>query len=201
MTVLPSLQHDLESAVDEIAEAGAASVPALDEAKREALLQECAALPFAAASGSVGSYGVRQSMEVCREVPANSALWECTSELDHTLSRVFGTAGSGCCDDPEFSMNELVLQRYPAGSGGISPHRDGKRFRCVIGILVLGGDGNFALCADREGNEARPLDGRPGRLILLRAPGFRGIEARPFHFVSEVRSERTVLTLRYDTRS
>jgi hypothetical protein len=181
-------------------ESGATSVPALSEGLRGTLLQESSRLPFRSASGQVGSYGVEQEMAVCNEIPAPSTLRDAAAAIEEALRKLIRNGAGSCDDDEAFTFNELVLQRYPAGSSGISPHRDGTRFRCVIGILVLSGTGTFAVCRDRAGTDPLPVDARPGRLVLLRAPGFNGMEERPFHSVSDVTEERVVMTLRYDRR-
>lgn len=192
---------DAAARAEEIAQRGAASVPALDERMRANMLNESSTLSFSGASGAVGPYGVRQEMSVCRDIPEDGVIRKAAEELRHYLSPLLGAGGSACNPPTAFRFNELVLQRYPAGSRGITPHRDGKRYRCLVAIAVISGSGTFAVCRDRSGAEPHSVDARPGRVVLLRAPGFRGIEARPYHFVSDVSEERTVLTLRFDSSS
>jgi hypothetical protein len=151
----------------------------------------------------VGDYDVRQELEVCRSVPEDSIFAQVQRQLEEELNEAFGRVEPLPWPDEEMErlrFNEAALQRYPSGSLGLSPHRDGKRYRFVIAIVVLSGKGTFAVCDDRAGTNPHPVAAEPGRCILLRAPGFRGIEKRPFHYVSDVTEERLVLTLRYDSR-
>ena len=40
-------------------------------------------------------------------------------------------------------LNDLIVQRYPPGCSGISPHRDHVEYRLVVLILLLSGNGEF----------------------------------------------------------
>ena len=95
-------------------------------------------------------------------------------------------------------LNDLVLQRYPPGARGITPHRDHVRYVGLVAIVQLSGDGRFGLCADRSGTGARVLAAGPGDGILMRAPDFGGAKDRPFHFLDGITVERYSLGMRYD---
>ena len=95
-------------------------------------------------------------------------------------------------------LNDLVLQRYPPGARGITPHRDHVRYVGLVVIVQMSGDGRFGLCADRSGAGARVLDAGPGDGILMRAPGFGGAKDRPFHFLDGITVERYSLGMRSD---
>jgi hypothetical protein len=187
----------------EITDYGATSVPLLDEPVLSSLGEAAEGLPFEQTARTVGDYDVRQELEVCRAVPEEGIFGQVHRQLEDRLNEAFGLADPHPWTDEEMRrlcFNEAALQRYPAGSLGLSPHRDGKRYRVLIAILVISGEGTFAVCDDRAGTNPHPIAAAPGDCILLRAPGFRGIEKRPFHYVSDVTKERLVLTLRHDSR-
>ena len=74
--------------------------------------------------------------------------------------------------------------RYHAGSLGITPHRDNRRYRHLIAILTVQGSASFTLCADRDGTILDQWHTVPNSLVLLRAPGLAGAaDSRPFHTV------------------
>jgi len=121
--------------------------------------------------------------------------------LAESLGQLFRAALS--CDSlveepTAFRFNDLIVQRYPAGCRGISPHRDHARYVVVVAILVLSGDGEFCVCQDRSGGTAVEISARPGDLVLMRAPGLRGAGPRPFHLLRNVTRCRRTVGLRYD---
>jgi hypothetical protein len=97
------------------------------------------------------------------------------------------------CDGAEFDMpfNEVVWQKYPAGSSGISRHRDQDFYVGVIAIVTLTGSAAFAL-------DDAQWETEPGDLVLLRGTGPAGAHTRcPRHSVGgPVGAERVSLTLR-----
>lgn len=101
--------------------------------------------------------------------------------------------------------NEASVMRYPATVGGISAHYDGRRYRDLIAILTVEGEGELAVVRDRAGRDAimRHIC-RSGDLVLLRAPGFGGEEdRRPLHQVGPPLGghDRVSLTFRYDAET
>ena len=93
-------------------------------------------------------------------------------------------------------LNRLVLQKYNAGSLGITPHHDAKRYVNLICVVVLAGHGRFFVCEDRTGRGAREVEAAPGMAIFMRGPGFHSSRDRPFHYVSEIRETRYTFGLR-----
>ena len=72
--------------------------------------------------------------------------------------------------------------------------------RGIVAIVTLEGGSRLFTCDDREGRNARTLDDRPGRIVLLSAAGFAGREAedaRPLHGVDRVTGGRLSLGFRY----
>ena len=95
-------------------------------------------------------------------------------------------------------LNDLIVQRYPPGCTGITPHRDHVRYGFLIAIILLTGDGHFGVCHDRQGNESREIDFKPGDLLLMGGPGLVPNFTRPFHYVNGVTDSRRTIGLRYD---
>lgn len=100
---------------------------------------------------------------------------------------------------PRISFNEVSLHRYPVGGYGITPHRDHRRYRYLVAVIILAGRGRFIVCADRAGRGAREVPAPAGTLLLMRAPGFAGSDRRPFHAVLDIVVPRLTLMLRYDS--
>jgi len=181
--------------------AGAVSIPFLGKASRQTLLAATLALGYRRARERVGEGGteVRQDFELTMDVPVDSILHDFRRDLSRRIRR--GAARMAHAPLPDdWHLNDLVVQRYAAGSAGISPHRDHKAYQGVVLLLTLCGDARLYVCRDRQGTGAIEVDIAPGRLLALAAPGFAGGDQRPFHFVDAVRSARVSLGLRWDRR-
>ena len=176
-------------------ENGAASFPILSPEATRRYAEAAGECGFESAAATAGRYNVAQDFDICPDVPRSSPIRELREALELRLDTLLGPAGANVLDGP-LRLNDVVLQRYAAGSRGISPHRDGKRFINLVCIVVLCGSAPFAVCDDRAGSNAREVEAGPGSLILLRAPGFLGEQARPFHYVGGVASERITASFR-----
>ena len=102
---------------------------------------------------------VRQDFEVCTEIPETSPL----RSLAESLERLMVDSLDRLASSPlalRLRFNDLIVQRYRAGSSGISPHRDHVRYVGLVLVVVLAGDGRFCVCEDRSGTGARGR-GRP----------------------------------------
>ena len=75
---------------------------------------------------------------------------------------------------------------------------------CAIHIVViatLAGQSRLFVAPSRDGGKRRVIDDRPGRIVLLSAPGFAGRTgevARAFHGVDRVQGGRLSLGLRVE---
>lgn len=197
--------HDWTGLVADLGRCGAASLPALSEEARESLLAEAGAYPYADQPERVGNGDrlVRQQLASCEAFPSESSVFRLRDALQSLLTQGFATLDR-CPIETPLAFNDLVLQRYPAGSLGITPHRDGLRYVNLICIVVLGGHGRVYVCRDRAGTDPVEIDASPGRAILLRAPGFRHVPRtseresgrRPFHAVADISGTRYTLGLR-----
>lgn len=197
-----SLDEDaLAGALNRVARDGAAAVPALSLAARRALAQSADALSFRTARPLVGSgdRAVTQSFDIAEDIPDACPLSEVGSELADRLNAALARADTPTC--PSIVLNDRVVQRYPAGDVGISPHKDHIRYIHLVVNLVLRGFGRFYICPDRSFADALEIPGVAGDALIMRAPGFDDSDHRPFHAIGDVAQERLVLGLRQDARA
>jgi hypothetical protein len=188
---------DLGKILQALSTSGATSIPILDEEFRRSLLKEAESYKYRPEAETIGSGDkiVRQqlgsfedfsggSQYLRLENSFQSLLDDCLAEL---IIYPFRT---------RLSFNSMVLQKYEKMSSGITPHRDGLTYINLVCIFMIGGRGRFYLCADRSGRAARELEASPGRVVLMRAPGFSGSAERPFHFVTDIQEPRYTFGLR-----
>mmetsp|Transcript_12044 Transcript_12044/g.20367 ORF Transcript_12044/g.20367 Transcript_12044/m.20367 type:complete len:227 (-) Transcript_12044:24-704(-) len=90
------------------------------------------------------------------------------------------------------NFNYFELMQYPAGSVGISPHRDHAENINIVCVFTIGGRGFVYGCEDRAGTKPTRYNTFPGAVILMRAPGFENYKAkdRPFHYVGDIETMR-----------
>jgi len=167
-----------------------------------ALLAASASLAYRPAQAVVGEGDRRvfQDFEICMPVPDASLFHACRDALERLLARALNVVPDPPLGQPP-RLNDLVVQRYPAGSRGITAHRDHVCYRDLVAVVTLAGRARFFVSAARSGAGAREVPVPPGSLVLMRAPGFAGREDRPFHFLSDVTEERVCLGLRHDVRT
>lgn len=178
----------------------ALAVPWLDRAARVALVETTRALPFRKARPLVGEGErvVHQDFDICMPVPEGHALHTLRCASERALQEALAALGPTVLGEP-FLLNDLVVQRYPPRSAGITPHRDHLRYVGLVAIVLLAGDGAFSVCDDRGGAGERAIEALPGDLILMRAPGLFGRRDRPFHQMKAVTRERITVGLRHDS--
>jgi hypothetical protein len=179
----------------------AASLPFLADDGRRHLLAATEGLAYREARPMIGKgeRAVYQEFEICMNPPAPSPFHGCAAALERLLRAALEQLPT-----PPLAaaprLNDVVVQRYPPGALGITPHRDHVRYRELVAIVTLAGQARFGVCKERSAAEARDVPIPPGSLLLMRAPGFAGREDRPFHFVSDVVEARICLGLRHDLR-
>jgi hypothetical protein len=191
----------LADALSRVARDGAAAVPALTLPGQRALARNAETLAFRTARPVVGSgeRAVTQSFEIADEVPETGPLAEVGWELAARLNAVLARDYTPNC--PPITFNDRVVQRYPPGDVGISPHKDHVRYVHLVVNLVLSGFGRFYVCPERSFANALEIPGSAGDALIMRAPGFAGSDHRPFHAIGEVAQGRLVLGLRRDARA
>ena len=198
---LPALRAGpaaMAAALDRVAREDAAVLTMLAPAECLLAIDSATDLAFRAARPVIGEgeRAVHQDFDICLSIPRPHPLWQLAHAVERLIAAALGAMGAPPLDD--LALNDLVLQRYPPGARGITPHRDHVRYVGLVAIVQLSGDGRFGLCEDRSGGGARVLAAGPGDAILMRAPGYAGHKGRPFHFLDRITSERYSLGMRCD---
>ncbi len=188
-------------ALARLADDDAASIDFLSPEGCADLLAASRRLPYREATPVIGEgeRAVRQDFQICMPVPDGSPFHACRDSLERLLARALAAMPVPPLDAPP-RLNDLVVQRYPVGSLGITAHRDHVGYRDLVAIVTIAGQARFFISSDRSGENAREVPIPPGSLLLMRAPGFAGRDDRPFHFLNEVSEERVCLGLRRDVR-
>ena len=191
---------EVSSSISTLPRVGAVACPCLDVSEANALVSAVDQLEYRPAKAITGSDNapVYQDFDLCYDIPSGHSLWEFAQVLEQALtSALVGAEVDSECYP--LRLNDLIVQRYPPGCAGITPHRDHVRYGFLIAIILLTGDGYFGICDDRQGNESREIDFKPGDLLLMGGPGLIPNFRRPFHFVNGVTDWRRTIGLRYDT--
>ena len=199
LPVLRAGPDAMAAALDRVAREDAAVVPVLAPVDCRSFIDAGGDLAFRSAKPVIGEgeRAVFQDFDICLSIPQPHRLWQLTQAVDRLIADALGTMPQPPLE--ALPLNDLVLQRYPPGARGITPHRDHVRYVGLVVVVQLSGDGCFGLCADRSGAGARVLEAGPGDAILMRAPGFAGHKDRPFHFLDGITVERYSLGMRSDS--
>ncbi len=187
--------RDIASIVDRIDREGAVTVAAIDPCRALDIHWAAMNLPFVPQAELVSRGRVRQQVEICDAFPDYYPMAIAARKITAELSEAFSRLDPSPFATP-FEPNDVVLQRYPAGSVGITPHHDGISRINLVCVLVVSGDGTFRLHDDRNGTNPREIFAPPGHLILMKAPGFRGTERGPFHSIANIVRGRLILGIR-----
>ena len=158
------------------------------------MIADTADLSFRAATPVVGN-NVHQDMEVCFPAPRIASFEACASLLEDLV-----------CDWPDFdtsiakpfALNDFAVQRYGPQSKGIGIHKDGLRYRNLVFIICLDGVSRLFHCQDRQGHKKIAINDAPGRIVILKAPGFVGFDPdrRVLHGVDRISKGRLSIGFR-----
>ena len=185
--------------LDRLEREDAIAVPALTPAYRAWLMEEARGAPFREASPLVGRGErlVRQRMGVHNGFGRDSRFRDLTRHYQALWDGWLASVASSPFES-RLVFNDLMLQVYEPGETGITPHMDRTAYRNLICLFVLEGRGRFGICEDRSGRGTRIIAHEPGNVVLTRAPGFRGSDHRPFHFLDRITERRYVFGLRHE---
>lgn len=175
---------------------GAVSIPFLTAEERSALSEEAKKLEYIKQPEQAFGGIVREEVASCSVKDEGSLFFQTADRVARFVTELCSVTGQGF---PQFPKPHVALQKYEAGSLGITPHRDEKKYGLVIAIIPLVGKGDLSTCDDRAGNNPHKQDTAPGNLVLLRAPGYAGMHVRPMHVVNNITEERIVLGVRFPT--
>lgn len=192
---------ELAEKLQEMDERGAAVVPLLDDAVCKDFARASRSLPFRQATPVIGEgeKAVYQDFLLCYDLPGDSPYRNLAARLETSLVEALNLLSPPLLRET-FVLNDLILQHYPAGCRGISAHRDHLRYRGLVALVILAGQGDFVLCENRRGDNPRPFSSGKGDLLLMSAPGLGGREDRPFHYLANIRSDRLSFGCRHDVR-
>ena len=192
---------DVVEILDRLEREDAIAVPVLTAAYRAWLLEEARPAPFREARPVVGRGErlVRQRMGVHNGFEAGSRFHDLTARYQAVWDGWLACVAP-CPFESRLVFNDMMLQVYEPGETGITPHMDRTSYRNLICLFVLEGRGRFGICKDRNGRGSRIIAHEPGDVVLARAPGFRGSDRRPFHYLDCITERRYVFGLRHERR-
>lgn len=199
-SVFLAAPNQVAEAIGRLAVEDAVSLPLIGPKTCQELCAAAGSLNFRPGKPVVGAgeSAVKQDFRLTMDFPLDSPFRAIAASLNRLLWRTFQLPRTIPLQDlPGFHLNDLVLQNYPKGSLGITPHRDHISYRGLVSVIPLSGAGRFYVCSDRQGRNPREIPAPPGHLVLMRAPGFPCTRPRPFHYVSGITAERLSLGLRY----
>lgn len=177
----------------------AASLPLLSAGDQNRLSAAAEGLAFRPATPVIGEgeRRVLQDFELTTELGADGPFHAVARALEALVAEALARMARPPLDPPP-PFNDLIVQRYPVGSAGITPHRDHITYRDLVALVTISGRARLFLCDDRSGRGEREIPMPPGSLVLLRAPGFGGRDDRPFHLLRDVTETRLSLGLRHE---
>lgn len=163
---------DLRAPLRQVAETGIAVVPGA-AAVPAGLLDEFATLRYREPPRDAHPVTIRSELAVLSTWDGYPLLAQLRAELVAAVNRTVA----------DWQPDQIFVRRYREGSEGMTPHRDGTRFRLLVAtVSVLGSAYFFRHDEKGEVIHTWPLD--PGDLVLLRGTGLRGVEdGRPRHSV------------------
>ena len=185
----------LSAAVQALCHMPYISCPFFTEDEVQQMRKDVSALPFRDAQPVVGN-GVHQDFQVCFPAPRIASLDAVASLLEKGLNQI---GQKNDIFESDIVLNDCAVQRYHAQSRGIGIHKDGLRYRNIVIIITLSGTSTLYGCTTREGAGRQVIDDSPGQLVLLAAPGFKGLTSaadRPLHGVDNVTDGRLSIGLR-----
>ena len=190
---------DVEEILNRLEHEDAIAIPVLIPAYRAWLMEEARAVQFREARPLVGRGErlVRQRMGVHDGFGPDSRFHDLTARYQAVWDGWLATV-TPYPFESRLVFNDLMLQVYEPGEIGITPHMDRTAYRNLICLFVLEGRGRFGVCEDRSGRRTRIIAHEPGDVVLTRAPGFRGSDRRPFHFLDRITERRYVFGLRHE---
>ncbi len=202
-----ALPPKLPEILDSLTHIGAASIPLLRTDARKQLVHTAQNLSYQREAEEVGKGErlVRQQVASCEDFSEAPIFLQLRDAFQELLTQSLAHLSVYPFSFP-VDLNTMVLQKYEPNSIGITPHRDGKRYKNLVCIFVLEGQGRFYVCSNRAGNDPIEIDASAGNVLLMRASGFKGInnclaesdEIRPFHFITDIPNQRYTFALRQE---
>ena len=194
------LDFDVDDVIHQLIKEGGVSFPIIPEERRVVLLKEGEKYEYAKQPEFVGKHKVREQLSSFAKFPEESLYRRLQEDFTSLLNYKLQAASVKPFLNSPVIFNEPVLQKYDAGSIGITPHVDHAANINLICVFLMKGYGSFYLCDDREKTNSRFLEAAPGHVMILRAPGFLGSNFRPFHYLENILEDRLTFGLRFNTK-
>lgn len=193
--------HALAETLERLVSSQALSMQILSGSVLGELVEAAGRLPFRPAESEVGKPEARvyQEFGYCGDVPPHHFVSRIGDWFEMRLRRSLALMPSPPIPT-DYTINDVVCQRYRPGDLGITPHRDHIAYTHLVTLLVLSGRGRYCVCDDRQGSGKREIPSGPGWAILMPGPGFAGRTDRPFHMVEGISTLRYSVGLRHDSR-
>ncbi len=189
------LDFDPGWVVSELLNIRACSFTIIEDGLRIQLLEEALKCSYLEREKVVGRAQIKQDLWACDEFPTDSPFKRFGNCFQEEVDEKLGPMERYVFSSP-ITINEIVLQKYEPGSIGITTHMDNLSSINLISIVILTGKSRFVICSDREGHDPVDIDATPGRVIMMRAPGFMDSNFRPFHYLTDIIDLRITLGLR-----
>lgn len=197
MRLKPIISVSAGSFISDVSSAGAGALRILPRETALALAEEVRPYRFEERPEHYGPRGVIQHFAACEEedIPPESPVREFSTLLASGISLlvvglpVYPFATPLC-------LNDCLLLRYPPGDVGLGAHRDHSQYRNLIVSLTLAGESRFNIHPNPDSPPTVSFHAEPGIAVFMAAPGFLGVDVRPCHSVTGVRSERLTLVLK-----
>ena len=175
-----------------------AAIECFSDVEIAAMIAQSETLSFRKAREVAGN-NIHQDFDICFPAPLTGHFSDCAKMLEMLVADAALTLPNLC--EGSFVINDFAIQKYPKASKGIGIHKDSTKYRNFVFIITLAGTSELFICLDRQGSNAVVIDDRPGRLVILPAPGFYGLENeadRPLHGVRHVTEGRLSLGFRQE---
>ena len=145
-----ALSPKLPEILNSLTHIGATSIPILRADAREQLVHTARNLSYQQEAEEVGKGErlVRQQVASCEDFSEAPIFLELRDAFQELLTQSLTHLSVYPFSFP-INLNRMVLQTYEPNSIGITPHRDGKRYKNLVCVLVLEGEGRFYVCSDR----------------------------------------------------
>jgi len=186
------------SALAQLEQRRFASLPFFSKSEISAMIAQTQTLSFRKARELVGK-DVFQDFDICFPAPLTGHFQACALLLEDMVR--YAGKNSPNLYEGEFVINDFAIQKYPEASKGIGVHKDSVKYRNFVFIITLAGISELFTCSDRQGANPVVIDDRPGRLVILPAPGFYGLSDdadRPLHGVRAVTKSRLSIGFRQE---
>jgi hypothetical protein len=105
---------------------------------------------------------VYQDFELNYSLPPNHLLWKLATTLEGLMSLALTKISAEWVSPATYTINDLIVQRYPPGCKGITPHRDHLAYRIIIAILLVSGDGECRIHRSRDEPKGQVIRFCPG---------------------------------------